>query len=75
MAYSLPGSSVHGILQARILEWVAMPSSRGSSQTWEWTQVSYMVGWFFTADLLGKSSDDIVFSKIEDQAKETLLRS
>ena len=29
--YSLPGSSVHGISQARILEWVAMPSSRGSS--------------------------------------------
>ena len=29
--YSLSGSSVHGILQARILEWVAMPSSRGSS--------------------------------------------
>ena len=29
---SPPGSSVHGILQARILEWVAMPSSRGSSQ-------------------------------------------
>ena len=28
---SLPGSSVHGIRQARILEWVAMPSSRGSS--------------------------------------------
>ena len=32
MAYSLPGSSVHGIFQARILEWVAMPSSRGSSR-------------------------------------------
>ena len=30
--YSPPGSSVHGILQARILEWVAMPSSRGSSR-------------------------------------------
>ena len=30
---SLPGSSVHGILQARILEWVAIPFSRGSSQT------------------------------------------
>ena len=29
--YSPPGSSVHGILQARILEWVAMLSSRGSS--------------------------------------------
>ena len=32
MAYILPGSSVHGILQARILEWVAVPSSRGSSR-------------------------------------------
>ena len=30
---SLPGSSAHGILQARILEWVAIPFSRGSSQT------------------------------------------
>ena len=29
--YSLPGSSVHGILQARVLEWVAIPSSSGSS--------------------------------------------
>ena len=36
MTYILPGSSVHGILQARILEWVAMPSSRGSS----WNQSS-----------------------------------
>ena len=32
MAYSLPGSSVHGILQARILEWVAIPFSRGFSR-------------------------------------------
>ena len=32
MDCSPPGSSVHGILQARTLEWVAMPSSRGSSQ-------------------------------------------
>ena len=31
MGYSLSGSSVHGILQARILEWLTMPSSRGSS--------------------------------------------
>ena len=31
MDYILPGSTIHGILQARILEWVAMPSSRGSS--------------------------------------------
>ena len=33
MNCSPPGSSVHGILQKRILEWVAMPSSRGSSQS------------------------------------------
>ena len=32
MDRSLPGSSVYGILQARLLEWVAMPFSRGSSQ-------------------------------------------
>ena len=37
---SPPGSSVHGILQARILEWVAMPSSRGSSQLRDRTHMS-----------------------------------
>ena len=37
---SLPGSFVHGILQARILEWVATPFSRGSSWPRDWTQVS-----------------------------------
>ena len=37
-----------GILQARILEWVAMPSSRGSSQPRDWTQVSCIAGGFFT---------------------------
>ena len=37
---SPPGSSVHGILQARILQWVAMPSSRGSSQPRDQTCVS-----------------------------------
>ena len=48
MDCSLPGSSVHGILQARILEWVAIPFSRGSSQPRDGTQVSYTVGRFFT---------------------------
>ena len=43
-----PGSSVHGILQARTLEWVAMPSSRGSSQPKNWTQISHIAGGFFT---------------------------
>ena len=48
MDCNLPGSSVHGILQARILEWVAMPFSRGSSQPRDPTQVSHIAGRFFT---------------------------
>ena len=40
---------VHGILQARILEWVAIPFSRGSSQPMDWTQVSRNAGGFFTS--------------------------
>ena len=48
MHCSPPGSYVHGILQARILEWVAMSSSRGSSQPRDWTQVSCIAGKFFT---------------------------
>ena len=39
--YSPPGSSVHGILQARILEWVTMPFSRGSSPPRDRTHISY----------------------------------
>ena len=40
---SLPGSSVHGISQARILEWVAVSFSRGSSQPRDWTYVSWVL--------------------------------
>ena len=48
-----PGSSVHGILQARILEWVAVPSFRGSSQPRVWTCISFIsciAGGFFIAE-------------------------
>ena len=48
MDCSPPDSSVHGILQARILEWVAIPFSRGSSWPRDWTQVSWITGRFFT---------------------------
>ena len=48
MGCRLPGSSIHGILQARILEWVAILFSRGSSQPKDWTQVSHIAGKFFT---------------------------
>ena len=41
--------TVHGILQARILEWVAVPISRGSFQSRNQTQVSHMAGGFFTS--------------------------
>ena len=43
-----PLGLVHGILQARILEWVAFPFSRGSSQPRDQTQVSHIVSGFFT---------------------------
>ena len=48
MDCSPPGSSVHGILQARVLEWIAIPFSRGSSQPRDQTQVSHILGRFFT---------------------------
>ena len=47
--YSPPGSTDHGILQARVLEWFAIPFSRGSSQPRDQTQVSCTAGRFFTA--------------------------
>ena len=43
-----PGSSVHGILQPKILKWVAMPSSRGSSDPGIKPRVSYIASRFFT---------------------------
>ena len=47
MHCSPPGSSVRGILQTRILEWVVISSSRGSSWSRVWTMVSYIVDRFF----------------------------
>ena len=41
-------SAAHGIPQARILEWVAIPFSRGPFQPWDWTRVSCIAGRFFT---------------------------
>ena len=46
--YNPPGPSVHGILQARILEWVAILFSRGSSWPRDQTQVSCITDWLFT---------------------------
>ena len=48
MDCSLPGFSVHEVLQAGILEWVAIPFSRGSSRPRNQTLVSFIAGRFFT---------------------------
>ena len=48
MDCSLPGSTIHGIFQARILEWVAISFSRRSSWPRDWTRVSHIVGRRFT---------------------------
>ena len=55
MDCSLPGSSVHGILQARILESGAIPFSRGSSQPRDQTQVCCIAGRFFTISAIKKA--------------------
>ena len=47
MECSCPGSSVHGILQARMQTWVAISFSRGSSQLKDWTYISCIAGGFF----------------------------
>ena len=54
MDCSLPGSSIHGIFLARILEWVAIPFSRGSSWPRDQTHVSCITGRFFTTEPPGK---------------------
>ena len=55
MDCSLPGSSVHGLLQARILEWVALSFSRGSSLLSDQTQVSCIAGRFFSNSATGEA--------------------
>ena len=55
MDYSPPGSSVHGILQPWIPEWVAVSFSRGSSWPRDSTRVSCLAGRFFTIWAIGKS--------------------
>ena len=54
MDYSPPGSSVHGISQARILEWVAISFPEGSSWPRDWTGVSCLAGGFSTTEPPGK---------------------
>ena len=58
MNCSLPGSSVHGIFQGRVLEWVTISFSKRSSWTRDQTQVSRIVGRCFTIEPPGKSGEE-----------------
>ena len=64
MGHSLPGSSVHEILQARILEWVALPSLRGPSQLRDQTHWSLMspalASGFFTTSTTWETPDRVI---------------
>ena len=68
MDYSLQGSSVHGIYQARILEWVAISFSRGSSQPRDWAWVSCTAGRLLTGwvrrEVQKSESDSVVFGSL-----------
>ena len=66
MDCSTPGSSAHGVLQARILEWVAMPFSRGSSWPRNRIWVSHITGRFFTIWATRKS---YLYIKLEECCK------
>ena len=66
MDCSLPGPSVHGILQARILKWVAVTSSRESSRPRDRTRISCgscIAGGFFTAEPRGKLYEAYVITE------------
>ena len=72
MDCSPPDSSVRVILQTRLLEWVAMPSSRGSSQPRDQTQVSCIAGRFFPIWTTKEVANDFVndFGEINNQYYE-----
>ena len=64
MVYSPPGSSVHEILQARILEWIAIPFSRGFFQPRDQTWVSCITGKFSTLSATREAPDCVTLAKL-----------
>ena len=73
MDYSLPGSSVHEISQTRILEWVAISCSRGSSQQGVEPVSLAQAGGFFTTELPGKPmTNNISYAIIAAAAAKSL---
>ena len=68
MDCSLPGSSLHGIFQARVLEWAAIAFSRGSSRPRDQTQISCIAGRFFT--ILGWPKSSLIHKMLWKNLKE-----
>ena len=62
------GSSVHGILQARTIKWVAIPSSRGSSWLRDWTHVSCLLLWQVGSLPLALPGKLFVFLSVMDES-------
>ena len=73
MDWSPPGSSVHGILQARILEWVAIPFSRGSSWPRGQTWISCTAGRFFTIWAIREAHHALFIVSWVDSLEKTLI--
>ena len=71
MDYIPPGFSVNGILQARILEFVAIPFSRGSSWLRDQTRVSCIAGRFFT---IWATREELFFLKKKEHKNAHLIR-
>ena len=69
---SPPGSSVHGISQARILEWVAISFSRGPSQPRDQILISCLAGGFFTTEPPGKARPLLHISQLETNQEHQL---
>ena len=72
MDCSLPNSSIHAILQAKILQWIAIPFSRGSSQCRNQTWVSRVADWSFTIWATRKASYQIAAFTLGPSAREIL---
>ena len=68
----MPGSSVHGILQAKILEWIAMPCSRGSSQPKNQTCISSLLDWQAGSLPLAPPGKPITSWQIDGEIMETV---
>ena len=71
MDCSLPGSSVHGILQARLLEWVAIPFSRASSWPRDQIWISGIIGRFFTVWAARKAKE--IYQIRSDQISRSVV--